>query len=152
VSKNTSAEKLVELLGAELEVYSKILKLTEEQTKLLAKDDMDDIEAFNNSLDKRETLIEKIKGLHQEKDPLMQSYLSSEGKADGKNKDIENLIKQINEIIKQCAAYNDRNIAVMKDKTLEQTKRIDDQSSKRKGIDGYAQSVPNMPEVFDKKS
>jgi len=149
VSNFTSAERLLELLSDELKVYEKIFKLTEEQTKLLVKDD---IEAFNNSLDKRETLIEKIKGLHQESDSLMQSYISLSSSTKEKNNKIEELKKQIHDIIKLCADLNDENITAMNEKTSEHTKKIDDQSSKRKGIGGYAQSVPNMPEVFDKKS
>ena len=149
MSNFTSAEQLIVLLSDELGLYEKILKLTEEQTKLLAGDD---IEAFNGSLDKRETLIEKIKGLHQESGTLMQSYISLSSNTKEKNKKIDDLRKQIHDIIKQCADLNDKNIAVMNEKTSEHTKKIDDQSSKRKGISGYAQSVPNMPEVFDKKS
>ena len=149
MSDFTSAKQLTQLLSDELEVYGKILKLTEEQTKLLAKDD---IEAFNNSLDKRETFIEKIKGLHQESDPLMQSYISISGSSKGKIKEIENLKKQIQDILTKCAGLNENNIETMNEKTQEHTKKIDDQSSKRKGIGVYAQSVPNMPEVFDKKS
>ena len=149
MSNFTSAERLLELLSDELKVYEKIFKLTEEQTKLLVKDD---IEAFNNSLDKRETLIEKIKGLHQESDTLMQSYISLSSSDKEKNNKIEILRKQIYDIIKQCSDINDSNIAVMNDKKLEHTRKIDDQSSKRKGIGGYAQSVPNTPEVFDKKT
>jgi len=149
VSKFTSAERLSELLSDELEIYGKILKLTEEQSKLLAKDD---IEAFDNSLDKRETLIEKIKGLHQESEPLMQSYVSLSSGGKEKNTEIDNLRKQIYDIIEKCAGINNENIATINEKAHEHTKKIDDQSLKRKGIGGYAQSVPNMPEVFDKKS
>ena len=149
MSKFTSAKRLAELLSDELEICGKILKLTDEQTELLARDD---IEAFNSSLDKRETLIEKIKGLHRESDILMQSYISSSGSEKEKNNEIEALRKQIRDIMKECASLNDGNIATMNEKTQEHTKKIDDQSLKRKGIGGYAQSVPNMPEVFDKKS
>ncbi|MCL2663567.1 MAG: flagellar protein FlgN [Oscillospiraceae bacterium] len=146
--------RLPELLGEELDYYKQIRKLTEEQVELLGKDDM---EAFNGSLNKREELIEKIKGLHQEKETLMQSCASTSKNANPQNegrqnKEVDDLNKQIREIIEACAEINDRNILSMKEKTEDLTKKIDEQSSKRKGIGGYVQSVPNTPEMFDKKS
>jgi len=147
-------ERLTKLLGEELEHYKQIRKLTEEQALLLSKDD---IEAFNDSLNKREELIEKIKGLHQEKEPLVQSCASASKSANPQSeglqsKEIDTLSNQIREIIKDCAEINDRNILSMKEKTEELTKKIDEQSTKRKGIGGYVQSVPNTPEMFDKKT
>jgi len=149
VSKTASAEseRLSELLSEELELYGKIRKMTEEQEKLLAKDD---IEAFNISLDKREKLIDKIKGLHQESNPLMQSYASiSSG---SKNSEVEELKVKIREVIEACAQLNDENIDSLKEKTESLTKEIDEKSAKRKGIGGYVQSVPNKSEMFDKKT
>ena len=142
-------ERLSTLLSDEYELYKKIHKQTEEQTELLNKDD---IEAFNASLDKREKLIEQIKGLHQESAPLMQSYVSFT--SGGKNyiKEIDRLKKQIREELEFSGKLNETNIETMKNKTEEHTKRIDEQSAKRKGIGGYAQSVPNTPEVFDRKT
>jgi len=142
-------ERLTTLLGDELELYKQIRKLTEEQAELLSKDD---IEAFNESLDKREEIIEKIKGLHQESAPLMQSYVSSTTGGKNKIKEIDKLKKQIQEELEFSSRQNDDNIETMKQKTEDHTKRIDEQSAKRKGIGGYAQSVPNTPEVFDKKT
>jgi len=149
VSKIASAdtERLLKLLGDELELHKKIRKLTEEQTELLTKDE---IEAFNSSLNKREELIEKIKGLHQESKPLMQSYASSSG--DGKNGEIEEINKEIRGIIEKCAGLNNENIINLRNKTEDHTRKIDEQSAKRKGIGGYAQAVPNTPEMFDKKT
>jgi len=148
VSKIASAdlERLSKLLGEELKLHEKILKLTEEQTKLLTKDD---IEAFNSSLDKREELIEKIKGLHQESNPLMQSYASSSDEGGGK---IDELKTKIRNELSICAQLNDENLAVVNQKSEGHTKKIEEQSAKRKGIGGYAQSVPNTPEMFDKKT
>ena len=147
-------ERLSKLLGDELDYYKQIRKLTEEQAELLGKDD---IEAFSGSLIQREELIEKIKGLHQEKEKLVQSYASlpesGNPQSGGKqNKEIDNLNKQIREIIEVCVEINDRNILSVKEKTENLTKKIDEQSAKRKGIGGYVQSVPNNPEMFDKKS
>ena len=150
MSKTASAdtEKLSKLLSEELELYGQIRKLTEKQTELLAEDDID---AFNISLEQREALIEKIKGLHQESNPLMHSYISF-SKKDNKDNEVEELKAKIRKLLEICAEKNDNNIESMKIKTEDHTKRIDEQSAKRKGIGGYAQSVPNVPEMFDKKS
>jgi len=151
VSNFSSADtkKLSNLLSDKLEIYERIRKLTEEQTELLAKDD---IEAFNSSLDKREELIEKINGLHQESEPLMQSYVSTSADGKNENSEINKLEKSIREVLVFCADLNAKNINGMKEKTEEHIKKIDEQSAKRKGIGGYAQSVPNTPEMFDKKT
>ena len=142
-------ERLAILLKKELEIYEQIRDLTGKQTELLAKDDID---AFDSSLDKRAELIEKIKGLHQDSEPLMQSYVSFS--ADGKNTNskITNLKEQIREVLEECNTLNTDNIATMQEKTEKHTKKIEEHSAKRKGIGGYAQSVPNTPEMFDKKT
>ena len=143
-------ERLAELLGKELKLYEQIREMTEKQTEILAKDDID---AFEGSLDKRAELIEKIKGLHQETEPLMQSYVSSAagvGKSESDN--ITTLKEQIRAALEECNTLNNQNIATMHEKTEQHTKKIDEHSAKRKGIGGYAQSVPNTPEMFDKKT
>ena len=141
--------RLSELLGEELKLYGKIHKQTEEQTGLLAKDD---IEGFNGSLEKSAKLIKKIKGLHQESEPLMQSYVSFTESGQKTDEDIDKLKSQIREAITACNGINEDNKAAMKGKIEEHTKKIDKQSAKRKGIGGYAQAVTNTPEVFDAKT
>ena len=149
MSKLTPADRdlLSELLGKELEIFKKIQELTEKQTELLAGDD---IESFDSSLDKRQELIEKINGLHQDSNTLMQSYVSSS--EDEKSSEIEELRAKIQDITETCAKLNNQNIDTIQAKSEEQKKKIDKQSKKRKGIGGYAQAVPNTPEVFDKKT
>jgi len=142
-------ERLLELLGDELKIYLQIQKLTEKQAQLLTKDDID---AFNNSLEKRAGLIEQIKGLHRESDPLMQSYVSLTEDGNERKDDIDKIIKEIRRALEVCSGLNEDNIAAMKAKTEEHTNKIKEQSAKRKGIGGYAQSVPNTPEMFDKKT
>ena len=146
--ESADTERLLKLLCDELDLHKKIRKLTEEQTELLTKDEM---EAFNSSLDKREELIEQIKGLHQESKPLMQSYASSSNSSK-KDSKIDDLKKEIREVIEKCAHLNDENINNLKEKTENLTKKIDEKSAQRKGIGGYAQAVPNTPEMFDKKT
>ena len=140
-------ERLSILLGKELEVFEEIRKLTGRQAELLKKDDVDQ---FDSLLDKRQELIEKINGLHQESDPLMQSYVSSP--EDDSIAEIEELREKIRETIGICAGLNDEIVAEMKVKSKEQSEKIDKHSAKRKGIGGYAQAVPNTPEVFDTKT
>jgi len=151
VSNNSSADtkRLAELLEEEKNIYENIRKSTEKQTELLAKDD---IEAFNKSLDERAGLIEKIKGLHQESNPLMQSYVSLSAGGNNIDDEVETLKKQIRELLEICHKTNEININVMGDKTLEHSVKIDEQKAKRIGIGGYAQSVPNTSEMFDKKT
>ena len=143
----SDTRRLLELLEEELKIYGQIQKQTEKQAHLLARDD---IETFNDSLEKRAKLIEKIKGLHQESDPLMQSYISLA--KDERNSEIDAINKEIHEALEICSRQNVENVTAMKEKTEEQTKKIKKQSEKRKTIGGYAQSVPNTPEVFDKKT
>ena len=149
MSKLTPADmdRLSELLGKELEIFKKIQELTEKQTELLAGDD---IESFDSSLDKRQELIEKINGLHQDSNPLMQSYVSSS--EDEKSSEIEELRAKIQDIVETCAKINNENISAIQAKSEEHKEKIDKQSKKRKGIGGYAQAVPNTPEMFDKKT
>ena len=101
-------------------------------------------------LDERQTLIEKINGLHQESTPLMQSYVSSSDY--GAILQIDNLRSKIKKILSQCKELNEKNVSVLADKSKEHTEKIDKQSAKIKGIGGYAQAVPNTPERFDKKT
>ena len=147
---SADTERLSGLLGEELELYRQIKNLTRKQTELLTKDD---IEGFNSSLDKREELIEKIKGLHRESDSLMQSYVSSSTSSSGsKNNKIEELKSDIRKELEACVELNNENSENLTEKQKDHTKKIDEQSAKRKTIGGYAQSVPNIPEMFDKKS
>ena len=141
--------RLSKLLGDELSIYRQIHKQTEKQMELLAEDDID---AFNISLHKRESLIEQIKGLHQESERLMQSYISNVAGGNKADAGIDSLKKQIHETIQACAEINDRNIAIVRDMTQKHSKKIEEKSAQRKGIGGYAQAVANLPELFDKKT
>ena len=110
----TSADisRLTDLLQKELELFRKIRKLTEKQTELLSEDD---ITPFEKSLDERQKLIEKINGLHQESEPLMQSYITlSES---GKNNEIEIHKEEIRKIVEFCAEKNSKNLERIKEKS-----------------------------------
>ena len=142
-------ERLMKLLSEKLKIYKQIRKLTEEQTELLIEDD---IEAFDGSLDDRAALIEKINGLHQDSNPLMQSYVSHSGNKKSGGDAVEKLKEQIRDVLEICNDLNKKNTEAMELKLKEHSVKIDKQSAKRKGIGGYAQSVPNTPEMFDKKT
>jgi len=147
---NNDRTRLLELLGSELEAFGQIRKLTESQAKLLLKDN---ISAFDDSLDKGQEYIEKINGLHQESGPLMQSYMSAVIDNDeSKDEEIERLLENIREVTAECAEFNLKNTDAAKTKIDEYIKKMEKLSSSRKGIGGYAQSVPNTPEMFDKLS
>jgi len=145
-----SAARLRELLKQELEAFGKMLELTAKQTELIAEDDT---EAFDESLDRRQELIEKINGLHQETNALMQSYISYSGAASGESiGDIDALYGRLRETITECAALNDKNIAAAKEKADKYRGRIDKLSLSRKSMGAYIQTVANGPEMFDRRT
>ena len=137
-------ERLTELLSDDLELFGQIRELMERQTQLLS----DDAETFDGLLDRREELAEKINGLHQETDPLMQSYVSSKNS----DKDVENLRLKIKAEISYCENLNRQHSSLMKEKTRELSKEIDEKRSKREGIGGYAQAAPTTSMKFDNKA
>ena len=144
--------RLLELLGEETELFERIYKLTQKQAELLAADD-DDISAFNNSLDSRQELIERIKGLHQESDPLMQSCMFMANSTDRNSIEvIEKVVAQRQAVIEKCVVLNDKNTAAAKEKSEVFTKRIGKLSLSRKSIKVYTPDIPNKPELFDKKT
>ena len=146
-------ERLLELLGEELGIFAKIREMTVKQAGLLEADDRETLEALNESLSKRQSLMEEIDGLHEERNPLMQSYLAFKNSQGGsKNDAIEAKAKQLIKTIAECAAQNDGNISAAKGKTQEYSDRIDKLNIGRKSLGAYAQSVPYDSELFDKKT
>ena len=140
--------RLLNNLSEELKLLGQVRELTLKQSGILAEED---IEAFDSSLDRRQEYIEKINGLHQETNILMQSYVSFSNAPDGrKNDGIESLQTQIHALIAECARINDKNSAVAKEKNEDYVKRIGDLSLKRKSLGKYALGVPNDSELFDK--
>ena len=142
--------RLLGLLGEELALFKQIRGLTEKQTELLT---ADDTEAFDESLERRQELIEKINGLHQETDLLMQSYISFSSSAGGGKIDaVETAAERIRGVIAECAALNDSNITMVKGMAEEYVKRIDKLSLSRKSLGAYAQNVPSNSMHFDRKT
>ena len=143
-------KRLLELIGQRLELVKEILQLTEKQTDILASDDM---EAFGQSLDRRQELIEKIDGLHQETNILMQSYLSMIDAAGGRAiSAIDEASGRFKDILEQCVRINDKNTAAAEAKADDYLKQAGKLNQGRKGLSAYIQDVPNEPEHFDKKT
>ena len=140
-------ERAIELLGQKLELFGSFREQTQTQTELLAADDMD---GFERAIDARQETIEKINGLHQELDVLMQSYVSFTTDGGEKIDAIEKAVGEIDSLIRECIEMNDNNTALAKEKTEEYIKQIGDLSVRRKSLGKYTLSVPNNPELFDK--
>ena len=142
--------RLLELLDREIELFGRIYELTVKQAELLASDD---IEAFDKSLDYRQTLIEKINGLHQDTGILMQSYVSFSGLSTGEKIDaIEKAEAQRMDILSQCAALNEKNSLAANEVTETYTKKIEKLAMTRKGLEIYTPGLTNNSELFDTKT
>ena len=140
--------RLLELQNKELELLQQIRELTERQTELLL---ADDIEAFGESIDSRQELIEKINGLHQESNILMQSYISfTETAGAEKIGAVEETNRQLAEVMAGCAELNEKNAAMAKERSTDYMEQIGKLSLGRKSLGAYVQDVPNDSKLFDK--
>ena len=141
--------RLLALLEQELVLIAQISGLTEEQTGMIAQDDID---SFDRSLDGRRELIDEIDKLHQETEVLMQSYMSRAGAKDagGRIKAVDDLVTRISDALAGCAGTNDKNIKAAQEKAEEYISRIGKLSLSRKSLGAYIQDVGNDPELFDK--
>ena len=143
--------RLIELLKEEIELFKQIKELAVKETKLLASDD--GVGAFNESLSKRENIKEKINGLHQETEKLMQSYISfTTTTPRGKIPQIEKLIESLQEIIAECSNINEKNITIAGNRISEFTKRIKELDTEKKTFDAYTHTIPDSSELFDRKT
>ena len=148
VFTGSDAASLIELLNQELAISGRILELTVKQADLIAADDID---AFDGSLGLRQELIEKIDGLHQESDVLMQSYISNSGNAEGDaHGDIEELESRLRDIIAECAGLDEKNTIAAKEKAESYKERISKLNLSRKSMKSYVPSISNDPEMFDR--
>jgi hypothetical protein len=142
--------RLLELLGLQIGLFRQIRELTERQTELLLAEDID---AFDQSLSSRQALIEKIDGLHQESDILMQSYLFFSGSAGGgKIKAIEESAGELRGVIEECAVMDRKNMAMLKEQAEQNIEQIGKMDLGKKSVGAYIQNVPQSPELFDKKT
>jgi transcriptional regulator of NAD metabolism len=140
--------RLLEMLKEELGLFEQMKAQTVKQTELLAEDKIDE---FIESLDKREELKEKINGLHQESNVLMQYYISSTVRGGrGKVRAIDKLREQNRVIIAECHKINEENIKAAGEKMEEYTKRLKEMDTEKKTFDAYTVDIPDNSEHFDK--
>ena len=141
------AARLLELLTEELELFTQFRDLTANQMELIAADEID---ALNASLDQKEQIIEKIKGLHQESEVLMQSYVLYSANEEGISNEIDALAERRREMMELCAKLSEGVLSEAQGKSMGYTGKIDEISRNRKGVGAYIQDVENKPEMFDK--
>ena len=141
-------ERLIELIGQELELFGRIREIAMAQTELL---EADYIESFDYSLDSRQEIIEKINGLHQESDVLMQSYISfSNSAGGGKFDEIESAATRLREMIALCVELDEKNTSIIEGKKEDHTRQVTEMSMRRESLGKYAPNLPNNPKMFDK--
>jgi hypothetical protein len=141
--------RLLELIRQELMLFSVMRGRTEKQAEQIKEDD---VAAFENSLGDRQEIIEKINGLHQETDGLMQSYSFYRSSADTESPgELDSAISQLKDSIAECAALNDIVVETAKERALYYTERIGKLSLSRQSLGKYQQELPNTPQMFDKK-
>ena len=142
--------RLLSLLEEATELAERVADLAKEQSRLLASDDLN---GFNIALDHGQTLIDKINGLHQESEALMQSYASyAVSENGGKIEAIETAVARFAELLDQGATMNARNLGEAKEKAQEFIRQIGNLSMKRKSLGLYAQHGGGSSEIFDKKT
>ena len=149
VFSEDEAARLCELLQQELEGFSGILKLINEQTASIEADNTDN---FIETLDRTQELITIIDGLHRESNELMQSYKSHAGTiGEGKTTEIDTIYGKLESIIVECAGLIEKNTIAAKEKNQDYIERIGRLNLNRKSIGSYIQKVASAPEIFDKK-
>ena len=147
--------RLLELFGQATELAEGLLERSEAQSQMLAADDLD---AFNESLDRGRETIEEINGLHQEAEALMQSYAlylqssRGDGGSGGRSEAVDAAAERFIDAVEQCAQRNTRNLDEAKEKTEEFIRQIGSLSLKRKSLGLYAQNTGNSSAHFDKKT
>ena len=143
--------RLIELLKEKIDLFKIIKEETIKQTGLITSEDS--MDALIESLDERESIKEKINGLHQETETLMHSYISFVKDAPkGKISQIEKLIESLQEIIAECSNINSKNLSLAGDKIGEYTKRIKELDTEKKTFDAYTLTIPDNSENFDRKT
>ncbi|MCL2151642.1 MAG: flagellar protein FlgN [Oscillospiraceae bacterium] len=140
--------RLLELLGQEIELFVEMYELTGKQSEMIAQDDVD---TFGGSLDRRLELIDRINGLHQESDILMQSYaLLADIEGKGKIDAIEEAAARRQDLITGCTEQNAQNGEAAKEKAGNYAKRAGRLNLIRKSLELYTLDMPNDPELFDR--
>ena len=141
-------KQLFESLEQNLKLFGKVREISLNQKNLIAEDDF---EALNESLQKRQDVIDKINGLHRDFAPLMQSYVSfAESGGGATDSEIEKASKKLTELINECAVLNDSNMQMLKDKMKTHSEKSEKMRQSRESLGLYAQGGVNSAELFDK--
>ncbi|MCL1835276.1 MAG: flagellar protein FlgN [Oscillospiraceae bacterium] len=149
MSRFHEAARLRELLDMEAEVSAGMLELLKQQTRLL---EAGDAEELNKSLVESARLMGKFDGLHQETEPLMQSYILYLGSDGAKeDKQLEAAWQRVTELLGECSELNKKNVAEAKEGVQEYVRRIGSLSMKRESLGRYAQPTGDNSAMFDKK-
>ena len=148
-SEDDKGRLLLLLMDQELEKFGQLRELGKTQMELL---EADDVDAFNMSIDSGQEIIDKISGLHQETQTLMQSYISNLNPDGGAGiEEIETAAARLRDMIAECAGQNDKIAANAKERAGSYMERIGTLRANRKGLDTYIQKIASDPKLFDKK-
>jgi len=143
-------ERLLELQKQEIGLFERLREITKEQAEMLA---ADDAEAFDRSLDRSSEIIEKIEGLHQESEILMQSYTSNLPPAHAeKNDPVLIAANQIKDALSECARLHEINSAAAKAKADSYITGAGKLNVRRRSLGLYTQALTNSPTMFDRRS
>ena len=141
-------KRLLVLKKQETELFAQMRGITEKQAELI---EADDLAAFNETLDSRQELIEKINGLHQESDALMQSYISYADSPEGeKIGELDAAIAELRGLVAEIAGMSEGIMEAAKTRAAHYTERIGTLSLSRKSLGKYQTDLPNSPQMFDK--
>ena len=141
--------KLIDLLTEKKKLADEFLELTCKQAEIIA---AEDINALNVSIEKRQQVIEKLIGLHQEIQFLMQSYASSHAaQTEEGSRKVRQMEEQTENAIREAISKNNENAEAIK-KQMEyvgqEARKID---LERKSIGMYNNiSALTTSELFDK--
>ena len=140
-------DRLLELLGEKLKLSETVRDFTERQAKLIEEGDFEKLE---ESLRGRQEAIDKIDGLHQESSLLMQSFASSAGSGGAGSPEIESADRKLGDVMGECAALNEKNMELLKNKMKDQSEKSERMRQSRESLGLYAQGGSNPAELFDR--
>lgn len=143
--------RLEEVLAKESALLDRFLSLAQEQSVLIEADNTD---SLSKNFEAREKIIEKHKGLYQERELLMQTYNSQKGNiSSGICGKIDILYAHIQETLRAISELDDKNrssIQAKMDQFRSSTKQL---SLSRKSIHTYnSLGGPCGSGLFDRKS
>ena len=142
--------RLLKLLGEETTVLKQIREMTLKQMDLL---ESGEIERLGEALDDRQGLIEQIKGLHQETNVLMQSYVTVKKAPGGKSiAAVESASSVLWDTMEETEKINRRITVAAKGAAEDFIRQIGKLSLMRKSMKKYAPELAGGSELLDIKT